>query len=110
MEAVRRVKTARMFIQRCAENPLTLESARTLERCHHGYHVKGTKVESQNVRNENVRDVRNEFSSSSLSPVGGEVRSFLEVLVRKELQSLFSPMQRQPNQFTVMDWLTKSAV
>ena len=79
-------------------------------RCHHGYHVKGSKVESQNVRNENVRDVRNDFSSSSSAPVGGEVRSFLEVLVRKELQSLFSPMQRQPNQFTVMDWLTRSAV
>ena len=83
-------------------------------RCQFGYHVKGTSIETKSTGNENVwnnmgSSTENVWNNMGANPTGNpnggsgmNTSTFLEVLIRKEIQKIFQPSQNQG--MPVMNW------
>ena len=73
-------------------------------RCHYGYHVKGTTLDTSSNKSENVWSKMggNPTPPNQMSGEANSTSSFLEVMIRKEIQRMFQPNQSQ--RLSMMGW------
>ena len=59
-------------------------------RCHYGYHVKGTILDTSGTKNENVwsKVSGNPTPPNQINSESNSTSSFLEVMIRKEIQRM----------------------